>query len=86
MELRVWAAIRAWRAADCRKSIGGAVELRGRQQAAFAGTYAAVARASEVLWSSEGSSSSNSEPDGPVARASEVLWSSEVMAWSRHVE
>ena len=85
-----------------RKSIGGAVELRGypaptRCETAAgsqehrrccgapritrpigSGNRSSVARASEVLWSSELTPIRLPGPDGRhVARASEVLWSSE---------
>ena len=59
-----------------RKSIGGAVELRGQRESAR-GWDPSVARASEVLWSSERDNPDKAERISFVARASEVLWSSE---------
>ena len=60
-----------------RKSIGGAVELRGHGVVSSRRMTNRVARASEVLWSSEGREGAVSGPTVVVARASEVLWSSE---------
>ena len=69
--------VRSRRAPGGRKSIGGAVELRGSCSWRSTLRRARVARASEVLWSSETRLRASLIALYMVARASEVLWSSE---------
>ena len=80
MELRALSYGGVDRLSSCgRKSIGGAVELRVGPAVPNPSHLLVVARASEVLWSSEKRGKDIEDAGGSVARASEVLWSSEFL-------